>query len=327
MQTDDAGATVATWTMRLEPSLRMGLDFLLDETGRSTIMMNFPVTVTDPKLEWELVHLNTRAIIPKPTPIFTIMAAATGQFDGAHAWTFDDILVVPEADLIRHGPRAELEFRFTLTGIFAGQGVEHPPEATPSINPVGTTLFLPLQEYHDPLETVFFTDASAQVSAGEGGQQKRVNPGKDTVFTFNLDYQGTFASKFEIQLSGPHSEWARALGDNPFLVEPGQVREVAIAIQPPTTAGRGDYAEVTVKLVSTRNAAIQTGLILRADVDTSVDIADEAALAAQKAAALKTVAATGPVVWPWFVIPPVAIVAAALALYRFRPQWLFFWRN
>ncbi len=321
------GRSTAQWTFHLEPALRMGLDFLLDQTGNGQIIMDFPVQVQDPVLQFDLVHLNKRTIIPKTTFAMTSLSALPGTQSGLVAFTFPDLKAEAAADLIKHAARADLEFRLNLTATLAGTGNENPEEFTPTIVPADSYFTLPLREYHDPLDTVFVTDASVKVTVGPEGQFKQVNPGKQAVFTFELYYHGTFRSGFDIELSGINSAWARVLGDAHFEMDPDTVREVAVAIQPPADARQGDYADITIKAIGSVNAAVQAGMVVRAEVVGSRQVADEAELAKQKEVVLTAPEDQSAVVWPWFVFAPLAVIgAAAGVLYRVRPELLLFWR-
>ncbi len=321
------GRSVAKWTFKLEPTLRMGLDFLLDQQGTGEVVLNFPVQVQDPVLQLDIVHLNKRTIIPKQTLAITASSSLPGAQNGEVTFDFPELSAQAQADLIKHAVRADLEFRFNLTGTMLGAGGENPDTYTPTIIPSKTTLNLPLREYHDPLDTVFVTDASVKVRVGPEGQEKQVNPGKQVVFTFELFYHGTFRSGFDIQLSGINSQWARVLGDAHFEMDPGSTREVAIAVQPPANAVNGDYADVTIKAVGSVNAAVQAGIVVRADVVGNRQLADDAELAKEKEQLLSTPVDDSAVVWPWFVFVPLAIIAAAAGvLWRVRPDLLFFWR-
>ncbi len=321
------GRSNASWVLKLEPSLRMGLDFLLDKSGQGEITINFPVQVQDPKLQLDIVHLNKRTIIPKQTLAISAVSELPGTQTGAVTFSFPELTAEREADLIRYAARADLEFRFDLSAILVGKGLENPEDYTPTILPGDSTMVLPLREYHDPLDTVFVTDAAVQVTVGPEGQEKKVNPGKQAVFTFDLFYRGTFRSGFDIELSGINSEWARVLGDAHFDMDPGTTREVAVVIQPPTTASSGDYADITIKAIGSVNAAVQAGIVVRADVIGGQGIEDESELALEKEQLLTTAESKDSVVWPWFVFTPLALVAvAAGVLWRFRPDLLLFWR-
>ncbi len=321
------GTSTARWLLKLEPSLRMGLDFLLDEKGSAEIAMHLPVQVQDPVLTLDIVHMNKRTILAKQTHAIAASTSLPGSQTGNVVFTFPELTANAQADLIRHASRADLEFRLNLTGTMVGNGYENPEEVTPTILPGPSIVHLPLREYHDPLDTVFVTDASVKVTVGPEGQEKEVNPGKETVFTFELFYHGTFRSGFDINLTGVNSQWARVLGDAHFEMDPATTREVAISVKPPSNAREGDYAEVTIKAIGSVNAAVQAGMVVRANVVGSRSLEDEAALAKQKEQNLTAPIDEKALIWPWVVVPIVAAVAVAVGvLARLRPDWLRFWQ-
>ncbi len=318
----DDGTMQAHWRLLLEPSLRMGLDFLLEKVGEGTMTLQFPIPVSDPTLTFELRHYDRRFIVPRVTTLVVAEATHTGQASGTIPFVFESLAPRDAADLIRYLPAADLELNLTLTGVIPGLGFENPSAIAPSLLPDQSEFTLPLLEYHDPLEATFFTDASARITVGTQGQEREVNPGEQVVYNMTLHYNGVFATDFVIELTG-HQDWAVPLGDARFTMEPGTAREVAIAVQPPLNAPEGTF-DTTIRLVSTTNAAVEAGMVVRTTVVHGADVPDETALATEKALGLTSKPPKDGFPWLWVILP---IVLAGLggAGWWFRRD-LLWWR-
>lgn len=317
---DQAGRMEAAWRMLLEPSLRMGLDFDLTKTGQGTILMDFPVLVQNPELELSIRHYDRRFIIPRVTTISHTTVSLGADASGLTEFTLPEIVLREKADLIRYVEAADLEFNVTLRGTIPSVGFVHLEEATPRLIVDGSGMTLPMFEYHDPLDATFFTDASATVEIGELGSAREVNAGKKIVYNMYLQYDGVFESDFTVELSG-HQTWASVLGAERFTMEPGDRREVAIAVAPPADATPGTY-DTTVRLVSVTNAAVSAGATLRTTVVPGDAIEDESELAEEKSQQLAPPPPDKGFPWLWVLLPLLVIVAAGAAIWRFKPEWV-----
>lgn len=276
---------VALWGFSLEPSLRMGLDFLLDEQGQADIALRLPVPVVDAHMEIQLYSVQVQQSQGPGQRGFTVertLLAEGASAPLAGAVSGDALFEVPlqalpEADLIPYGNEGNLYVQILLDATFlAGGGFLNPESIAPSLEPQASKMRLPLEEYHDPVDLGFQTDGSLKIQAGEDGQERLVNPGRTVVYTFELIFDGNGPATFNTHQSGANPEWAAILGDQSITLEPGTTRTLAVAVTAPADARAGDVSDVTLRLVHKDNAAIQAGINLRTVVTTSEDIPDEA---------------------------------------------------
>ncbi len=281
---------MAFWGFYLEPSLRMGLDFLLDEQGTAEISVNLQTPVLDPSLSVQVYYITERRLDTGDGPTAgnrntfterTLLAEGTtapqsGAVSGNNLFEVP-ITALPEAEIVPYGGDGNLYIQILLDSTFlVGTGFVAGSSTAPTLDPITSKVQLPLEEYHDPVDLSFQTDGSLRIDVGSEGQDRRVNPGRTVVYTFDLSYDGASSAGFTAELTGSNLEWAEILGDLSFELVPGTNRALAVAVHAPDDARDGDSSDLTLRVTNNANAAIQAGINMRTVVTTSEDIPDEA---------------------------------------------------
>ncbi|MGB1586686.1 MAG: hypothetical protein ACPHID_06545 [Thermoplasmatota archaeon] len=270
----------AIWFMRLEPGLRMGLDFRPGQTGSMELGFNLPVPVVDPRVEVTLMH-------ERPGPGFEgrgqstihedLMSGISETTDGVVSGGLSvEMELQPAADVddIPYTQDANLVLFIDLQGTFLfGTPFANQEGLVPTLEPGTSSFRLPLNEYHDPTDLSFQTDASIQITPGEQGQERFVNPGRTVVYTFDLTFEGAGEATFEATLTGRNGDWGRIIGDTVFTADGG--RTLAVAVTAPEDARDGEQADLTLTIANRDNAAIQAGIGMLTTVTSSTDIPDE----------------------------------------------------
>ena len=269
----------AQWFLRLEPTLRMGLDFDASRMGTATLAFVLPAPAVDPYVEVELLHQGqgnggrggqgTQVLAAGVSP--TMSGSQSGDVE------FELELQTPAGvDVVPYDAEANLVLRISLRGtLLVGGGFANPEAATPLLAAGGSILQLPLEEYHDPTNLAFQTDANVTIVVGQTGQERFVNAGRTVVYTFQLDYSGDAAAAFDVTISGKNVAWGTIIGDATFDLEAGTQRILGLAVAAPKDARDGEQADITLTLTQSKNAAIQAGVRTLTTVTSSEDIPDE----------------------------------------------------
>ncbi|MGB0652505.1 MAG: hypothetical protein ACPGQL_04835 [Thermoplasmatota archaeon] len=288
------------WSFPLSPALRMGLDFDLSRIGELTTAINLPVPALDPRVDAYLVledreQRNGGRFLggnDGGDVETTVLANATVQLSGTLSGRQDLIMAftpTPEADLIDYQVREGWErnlrlhvqmYSPTMTGAFYVPGALA-PTTQPTIDPTATVIRLPLFEYHAPVDLTFVTDRAIELTVGDMGQDRRLNPGRSLVYEFNMAYTGEITDTFDLSLTGNNVHWAQILGDLQVKLQPGESRTLALKVTAPKDASPGEVGDVTLTATSRTNAAVQGGLRTLSTVVSvgDQDIADEASRA------------------------------------------------
>ncbi len=282
------GKAIAYWRIPLEPELRMGLDFRTDDVGTLELSLNFPVTVVDPQVFARLEH----ATVPQqqgrggpggnnqgPTQQTELATGQSelmsGPVDGSRTFTLE-LETAPEADDVPYTPGNNLFLTVFMEATWlAGAGQGDPGAISPSIAPSSSWLRLPLDEYEVPLDLNFQTDGAIELKPTADGQQKSVNPGRTTVYAFDMVYHGSDVADFIIEVSGTHADWASVVGDEAFSLEAHGSRQVGLAVKAPKDAKAGDFADLTFTVRDRDNAAVKAGLNTRTLIVSGTEIPDE----------------------------------------------------
>ncbi len=293
------GSAISFWRIELEPELRMGLDFRPEELGSAEIAIDFPATVVDPVVHIELSHVkeipsqggrfgNNGGGQRTETELASASASAPGPVSGRQVFPVE-LTITDDADDIPYDRDVNLVLDVIVEATFiAGFGNSDPAGIAPKLMPGATWMQLPLNEYETPLDISFQTDGTIELVPGNEGVQRYVNPGKTTVYTFDVTYLGSEAATLTASLTGPNSEWATMVGDQEFEVQPGSTRTIGFAVAAPKDARAGERADVTLTLMDKDNAAVQAGINTRSVVATDEEIPDEAHRAEDLDAQLST---------------------------------------
>ncbi len=275
----------AFWSFPLSPALRMGMDFDLSRMGEFRTSIDFPVPVQeatiDAFLQWEPQRQDGRGFggngddERRESIVLARGTVEGGMMQGTQT-VLMDLTPTEEADSIPYDPEMNLEFIIVVSGTVLAPFGQN--DATnPILDPAATTMRLPLFEYHDPVDLSFVTSSALDLKIADGGQERRVNPGRSVVYDFEITLDADRPGRFTVDVSGTNAQWATVLGSPSFWLAPDEPRIVAVQVAAPQDAANGDAADITVTVTSDENAAVKAGVRTLTTVTTAMDIPDEAA--------------------------------------------------
>ncbi len=255
--------TLYAWYAHLEPGLRLGLDFDMDQLGslRAGIKSERafePGTVggrllllgpTDEENPRRYPPFNGRQV----TQLAQLEPAVTPWEWNEEKWITLDLIPTAEADLVPYLAGQDLVLEVTLSDS-VGPEAGFPPWLLP-----GTQLDLPLNEYSDPVDDAFAALGAASL-APQGVQEARVNPGEAWLFEARLKNTGSAATTYNAALRGAGSEWARLLTSSKVELGAGESTTLRLAVEVPADARDAERADVVLD-VSTKGADASRSLL------------------------------------------------------------------
>lgn len=290
----DGGTPAASmtycWITYLAPTLQMGLDFDLTRTGDITVPVSTVLPMPGATLSGFFVYIppkeerdgrflsgddwnRERAEFYNNTVIARIVPGAPVDVGANTPETLltGTVEAMPGGDYIPFQPGASmglmLNVSFTRADPFIG------PKDFPKINP-GTSMRMPLLEYHDPVDQVFTTLASLMLHA-EGPQERLVNPGETVLFNARLMNHAEVDGNYEITIDGTNAPWARVLGETKVSLGTGQDRPLVVAVTVPPDAPDGERADLVLDIKGTGSNPQHALARIVAVVDTDADHDDE----------------------------------------------------
>jgi hypothetical protein len=286
------------WFFPLSPKLLIGLDFEVGRPGRLVVDILPKVSATSAQLSAQLLycdpdaeHMDRRGGLgndnnngPVQCNQYTILLASgftTRALTANSAAQFEIPLSVEEAaDLLPYKSGANIGLRLSLVTdtpqtVF---GTEPRPEFVTKSG----ELYLPLNEYHDPVAAEFQNVGSLKLEP-LSGFEKQVNPGETALFSFNLTNTGKTEQEMLVELEGINHEWATLVTEREFKLPAGGTKTLTISVLPPVDAQETESAELFLVAHSPADESIVTVTRLRATVVTGTDVPDEgAALSVEK---------------------------------------------
>jgi len=150
------------------------------------------------------------------------------------------------------------------------------PLPSPEFDPKKARLRLPLLEYHDPVDQAF-TNVGVLGLTALTPFEKKVNPGRTSVFKFELSSNASSQRAAQVDVQGIHAEWAELTTGRAVVLEPGTKQLIEIAVRVPEDAGAGETAELFITAQDRTDAAVVTVSRFRATVvdKSTLDVPDE----------------------------------------------------
>lgn len=283
------------WFFPLSPPLLLGLDFDLNRTGSMVFDVVPKVPASDARITVKLLYCDPGAARgDRFTPgsfsnstcsaYTTLLAQGTarGALSSGQENHFEVPLTIePTADYIPYkrghniGVQVIVETDTPQNLIFT--------EPKPEFVTKKAKILLPLVEYHDPIDQAF-QNVGRLALESLSPFEKLVNPGKTTVFRFDLKNSGTQAQQIRLEAQGIHKEWAALVGETEFELAPNTNRTVTLAVQAPDDAQAEERAELFLVAQNVNDAAVVAVTRLRATVVTYPEIEDESGLISIKEA-------------------------------------------
>lgn len=267
----------------LVPQLQIGLDADMTRTGMAHIILESALPVMGTAsvggyfVTWEKdEYPETCVYEAPPTTVLEIERSAPLTLEADTPIAVDLLIKpLPYGDRVEYSPN----LRFGLVLVVYRESGSSPiccfDVSEPSFV-AGSSFQLPLSEYHDPVDEYFSTLSGIELVA-VSEQQRLVNPGKTVVFRVEAENLGTKAASFNLELTGLNTPWASILGANRITIPAGSIRELAVAVNVPSSANNGDLADVTLHAVKTDDANVRSLIRLLATVDSTQEHPDESA--------------------------------------------------
>lgn len=288
------------WFFPMSPALLIGVD--LDPTlpGRMTLKIYHDAPAQEAKVKVRFMHCDPNRfpggqgqgggggncssgqlsnrwypIASGESPTVTAGAQETVGYDVPLA-------VALEGDLLPYQYGANVGLHVVLTTNVPANAMA--PEPHPELVIKGAdyraTLTLPLIEYHDPIDQAFESLGTLKLVSATPFE-KKVNPGRTAVFTFEVTNGGNDADEVALEVHGENTAWVKILGDQRFRLGAGVTRGIDLTVAVPAEEHEGNRAELFLVAQSQSDATKVAAIRLRAMVVEGEDIPDESHLVAQ----------------------------------------------
>jgi hypothetical protein len=276
------GKVTYCWNVPLSPGLQLGLDVdglrqgSLDLPIKTTLPMQG--TVLTGELDYFAANYSSQDGGGRPTKVLATLKPTAATDIGPNSDTILKTAVVPDPKAgytpFILGAAMQLTLSVTFTRV---DGFGFGPHDAPAIKP-GGQIQLPLNEYHDRVDTLFLTSSNLAWVAG-GAQDRLVNPGKTVLFNLTLMNRGPKESLVDLQMTGTHLDWARLLPLGQLRIPAGANRTVQVSVKAPATAteniaDRG--ADLLLSATGADDLNERALARLVATIDTKVQHPDEA---------------------------------------------------
>lgn len=277
------------WFFPLSPPLLLGLDFDLNRTGSMVFDIIPKLPASNARIMVKLLYCDPSAapggrFTPGSFSNSTCSAYTTLLAQGVSGGTLASgvenhfevpLNIEPTADYIPYkrghniGVQVIVDTDTPQNLIFT--------EPRPEFVTKKAKIYLPLIEYHDPIDQAFENVGSLALES-LSPFEKFVNPGKTTVFRFDVKNQALQAQRVRLEAQGVHAEWTTLVGPTEFELAPMENRTVTLAIRAPDDAQNEERAELFLVAQNVDDAAVVAVTRLRATVVTDPEIEDEAGL-------------------------------------------------
>lgn len=267
---------VRTWDIPLSPQLGIGVDFDVSKRGTLTTALRFDEAWAGDVEATLLLRSYGQDRVTHRT-----LAAGITQgvdFPAGQAVSVDvELGVDPAADIIHFSQGQNLVLYVNVTDTTGTPWQLRYGDAWMVMDE--TQMLLPLLDYHEPVDLSGLRFADLQIER-LNQTLKYVNPGKTTLFVFNVTNIGTRQATMDWEVAGPErfAAWARVAPAATHLA-PGGNGTVVVRIAPPADAVEGDVAELLLVGTMRQDPATQLFGRLVAAVTTQDEIPDEAGAA------------------------------------------------
>ncbi|HEX9815378.1 MAG TPA: hypothetical protein VGB18_00240 [Candidatus Thermoplasmatota archaeon] len=279
----------SSWFFPLSPSLLIGLDFDLAKTGLllSTVRASMPATQAT--MEVELRYCDPEAGATRGQGGFNRNATAcsnyqtilaTGSLTRAitaqQASLFEVPLTVePTADYLPFKRGANIGLRVKLvTDVPQNLFLTEP---RPAFQIKSSQLFLPLIEFHDTLADEYLELGAVRVTPLDP-YEKKVNPGRTTLFRFEVENNDDAVQHLRLDLEGVNAAWAVVAGVRELTLDVRQKSNFTVAVVAPADAVDEERAELVVVAQSLDEPAVSGIGRMRATIVSGEDIPDESGM-------------------------------------------------
>lgn len=274
------------WSFVLDPALLIGLDLAATQEGVAELTFQSGLGDVTSKVTVQLLYCDptdTSGLYPATANCergswFPLVNGDTGPFSPGQQQTRTlpiPLKTEPGRDLIPYVEGSNLRVHIEYLHTQAAFGSD---QASPALDVSKSTITLPLEEYHDPLDQAFAAVGSLRLDP-LSPFAKIANPGRSSVYAFRVANEAQNEQDLRLSVEGHNAQWA-SLGETDFTVAPGGKREFAVTVEVPFDASEGERAELFVVAENVDDPATVAIARLRTSVIEGSDIPDEAQFAA-----------------------------------------------
>jgi hypothetical protein len=282
--------SISRYTIRLSPSLEIGLDFDMDAVGSLGMDVQYTDAQGSIALEGYLAIQmpgEQQSFFEDPKHVLAMLPRTEAQGGSDQLLHFvTDIVPTEFGDYWPYQTGSQLVLVIdVLEETLRNQAICCLGQGSEELIP-GAVITLPLLEYHDDVSS-YFTSLSGLNVLAVTSQKQSVNPGETAVFEFDVENSGSGNGNYELSLTGEPIEWAELLGATEISVPGKDIRRVAVAIHAPADATDGAQADITLHAVSSKDPNTRSLVRVLATVDSAADLPDQAARASELAGELQ----------------------------------------
>lgn len=272
--------TTYFWEIPLNPTLRMGLDFDLDNVGQFVASFSNQLPLNGAVLEGEL-----------------LLVGENPNGDGAPRGGFNDevttlavfrsepqnlglngrmdvdlpVIVTPESDYIPYNPANNIILQLRITG----QGLIVPNQNLALEMLPGASMELPMFDYEDDVTDVFETLAGPRLLASM--PVRTANPGDLVRFDVTMVDSGAASGDYDLEFVAENADLAVIVeGDAAALPAGGSV-PLTVTVEVPEDATQGQKLDFFLQAIN-KNDPLKRGIVrLVVDVDLTQEWDDDRA--------------------------------------------------
>lgn len=276
----------ASWFFPLSPELLIGLDFDLAKEGKLLASIVPGMTSPSGTLFAEVRYCDpstgTGGQGGQPqngtacNNYATVLAkGSTSRALTARSAALFEVPLKPEpvADFLPFKRGANIGLQLRLVSEVPQNALVTEPR--PVFEVKKSKLFLPLLEFHDPIDKSFAELGIIKLVAKDPFE-KPVNPGRTAVFRFTATNGDYMDQRLRIDVEGVNADWASVAGPREFDLKEGASSEFTIAVTAPGDAADQERAELFVVTPSLIEEGVMGLSRFRVLVSTATDIPDEA---------------------------------------------------
>ncbi len=266
------GEAEFVWLIPLDPTLRMGLDFDLENTGTATFRITSPAPMQEVTLDGSFLLRQAGSGFQS----FTTAPQLATFSDSGRTWSPGatesfELTIMPQAagDYVKYAANNELWIMVELSGT----GISTFNQNTvPKMESDGK-FFLPMFDYQDDISDAFNDLTGAQLVA-QGDLPRTANPGDQILFDVDVTSHSSAAGIYSLSLTGKDRNQGQILTDASIGVN-AQPTTATILVTVPEDARDGDRVDLFVQAEHTTDPQRRGLLRLVVNVDTDQEWDDD----------------------------------------------------
>lgn len=260
------------WLIPLDPTLRMGLDFDMNDVGTATFRITAPAPMQD-------VALDGAFVLRQAGSGFSSFADAprlatfsdTGRSWSPGATENFELTVTPQeaGDYVKYSANNELWIVIELSGT----GISTFNQNTVPKMEADGSFDLPMIDYQDDISDAFNDLTGAQLKV-QGDVPRMANPGDIVLFDVSVTSPASAAGQYELSLTGKDKAAAQILSESTIGVNT-ESTPAMVMVTVPADARDGDRVDLFLQAEHTTDPQRRGLVRLVVDVDTEQEWEDD----------------------------------------------------